>query len=168
MCKTKQTREVHSWVTRNGNNPTPKHTEFSPRRRLFLEKIGKNLKNCILTLIQEWAPAGATEEDAVLSIAKAVWRKRRVQKFLEVQLATNALNPKHPSYDEPLGLIRLVGHMTAEPEDAFEKYAAHCLRPDKIYYLRQKFPLSDFGIHFRMGAGGNKRNQFSTATRHCH
>ena len=37
-----------------------------------------------------------------------------------------------------------VGHMTAEPEDAFEKYAAHCLRPDKIYYLRQKFPLSDF------------------------
>ncbi len=95
-------------------------------------------------VILEWTPDGATEEDAVLTIAKAIWRKRRVQKFLEVQLATNALNPKHPSYDEPLGLIRLVNHMTAEPEDGFEKYAAHCLRPDKIHYLRQKFPRSDF------------------------
>ena len=59
-------------------------------------------------------------------------------------MATNALNPKHPSYDEQLGLIRLAAYMTAEPEDAFEKYAASCLRPDKIYYLRQKFRLSDF------------------------
>jgi hypothetical protein len=33
-------------------------------------------------LVEEWLPAGATEEDAVLSIAKAVWRKRRVQRFL--------------------------------------------------------------------------------------
>lgn len=38
-------------------------------------------------LAEEWMPVGATEEDAVLSIAKAVWRKRRVQKFLEDQLS---------------------------------------------------------------------------------
>jgi hypothetical protein len=41
-------------------------------------------------VIQEWAPDGVTEEDAVLSIAKAIWRKRRVQKFLEVHLAQNS------------------------------------------------------------------------------
>ena len=93
---------------------------------------------------QEWTPDGATEEDGVLTIAKGIWRKRRVQKFLEVQLANNALNPKHSSYDERLGLLRLVGHMSAEPEVAFERYAAWCLRPDKIYYLKQKFPRSDF------------------------
>ena len=58
-------------------------------------------------VIQEWAPDGATEEDAVLAIAKAIWSKRRVQKFLEVQLANNAVNPKHPSYDEQLGLFAL-------------------------------------------------------------
>ena len=36
-------------------------------------------------------PAGATEQDAVLSIAKAVWRKRRAQKFLETKLLKNML-----------------------------------------------------------------------------
>jgi hypothetical protein len=29
-------------------------------------------------LIEEWKPIGPTEEDAVLSIAKGMWRKRRV------------------------------------------------------------------------------------------
>ena len=31
--------------------------------------------------VKEWAPIGPTEEDAVLSIAKGIWRKRRLQKF---------------------------------------------------------------------------------------
>src|SRR5262249_46302446 len=37
-------------------------------------------------LIEEWAPVGPTEEDAVLSIAKGVWRKRRLQKFLHAEI----------------------------------------------------------------------------------
>ena len=37
-------------------------------------------------LIEEWAPVGPTEEDAVLSIAKGVWRKRRLQKFLHTEI----------------------------------------------------------------------------------
>jgi hypothetical protein len=37
-------------------------------------------------LIQEWAPVGPTEEDAVLSIAKGVWRKRRAQKLLQARI----------------------------------------------------------------------------------
>jgi hypothetical protein len=41
-------------------------------------------------LMEELAPAGAIEEDAVLRIAKAVWRKRRVQNFLAVQLLRNS------------------------------------------------------------------------------
>ncbi len=50
-------------------------------------------------LVEEWMPAGATEEDAVLSIAKAVWRKRRVQRFLEVQLWLDPLDPSYrPSF----------------------------------------------------------------------
>jgi hypothetical protein len=32
-------------------------------------------------LTGEWMLVGATEEEAVLGVAKAVWRKRRVQKF---------------------------------------------------------------------------------------
>jgi len=49
-------------------------------------------------------PVGATEEDAVLSIAKAVWRKRRVQKFLEAKLFYNTFDPSHPSYDQSQSL----------------------------------------------------------------
>ena len=95
-------------------------------------------------LVEEWKPAGATEEDAVLSIAKAVWRKRRVQKFLEVRLTINTLDPGHPSYRENLGLRGLAMVMEFEPETAFQEYASRYLGADKIKYLEQKFPRSNF------------------------
>jgi len=99
-------------------------------------------------LVQEWEPAGATEEDAVLSIAKAVWRKRRVQKFLQVKLTKNFLDPRHPSYNESFGLLGFLldfaAIMRTKPEVAFEEYASRWLRADIVKYLRQKFPRSDF------------------------
>jgi hypothetical protein len=95
-------------------------------------------------LIQEWTPAGATEEDAVLSIAKAIWRKRRAQKFVEIQLTKNTIDPSHPSYDESLGLIGFTAVLRTRPDVAFEEFASRCLRADKIKRLTQKFPRSDF------------------------
>ena len=95
-------------------------------------------------LVEEWAPAGATEEDAVLTIAKGVWRKRRVQNFRAVQMLNNSANPMHPSYSEILGLRVFVALMTTEPEVAFAAYAKSSLRADKINHLKQKFPRSDF------------------------
>jgi hypothetical protein len=89
-------------------------------------------------------PDGATEEDAVLSIAKAIWRKRRVQKFLEVQLAKNILNPSHASYDEELGLNIFMGCLRIRPDVAFKEYAGRCLRDDKVELLKNKFPRSDY------------------------
>jgi hypothetical protein len=35
-------------------------------------------------LVKEWAPQGPTEADAVLTLAKCIWRKARLQKFLEL------------------------------------------------------------------------------------
>jgi hypothetical protein len=96
-------------------------------------------------LIEERTPAGATEEDAVLSIAKAVWRKRRVQRFIEVQFWMNQVDPSHPSYRELLGLRGLATAMEFEPETGFHKYARRYLQADMINYLEQKFPRSDFG-----------------------
>jgi hypothetical protein len=95
-------------------------------------------------LVEEWEPAGATEQDAVLTIAKAVWRKRRSQEFIQVQLFKSSVDPKHPLFDEALGLARLAVVMTLEPETAFQKHASASLRADKINYLNQKFPRSDF------------------------
>ncbi len=95
-------------------------------------------------LIQEWAPAGATEEDAVLTIAKAIWRKRRKQNFIEIQFLNNTLNPANPSYNEELGLEFFVTAMKAQPAVPFAAYAKNFLRAHMITYLEEKFPRSDF------------------------
>jgi hypothetical protein len=95
-------------------------------------------------LVEEWLPAGATEEDAVLSIAKSVWRKRRVQRFLEVQLMNNRLDPNHPSYVESLGLIGMADAMKLLPGTGFRDYASSYLRADTIEYLERKVQRSKF------------------------
>ena len=95
-------------------------------------------------LIAEWAPDGATEEEAVLSIAKAAWRKRRVQKFLEVQIMKNRLDPNHASFDEFFGLLGFAALLQSQPDRAFDEYASRCLRPDKISSLKSKFPRSEY------------------------
>jgi hypothetical protein len=95
-------------------------------------------------LAEEWMPVGATEEDAVLSIAKAVWRKRRIQKFLEAQLLYNTFDPSHPSYDQSRSLRLFRDLILLKPEVAFQEHAANLLRPDAIRYLEQKFPRSNF------------------------
>jgi len=59
-------------------------------------------------LIEEWAPVGPTEEDAVLSIAQGVWRKRRLQKFRHAEIEMCRSNPEHPLYNEAQGLRTLL------------------------------------------------------------
>jgi hypothetical protein len=95
-------------------------------------------------LVEEWTPAGPTEEEAVLSVAKAIWRKRRVQKFIEAELMKNMLDPRHGSYDEFLGLTLFANFMAARPEVAFDLYAHRVLREVQTKYLQGKFPRGDF------------------------
>ena len=59
-------------------------------------------------LIEEWTPVGPTEEDAVLSIAKGMWRKHRAQKFLDAEIEICQFNPEHPLYDEAHRLRRFL------------------------------------------------------------
>jgi hypothetical protein len=94
-------------------------------------------------LIAEWAPNGATEEEAVLSMAKGAWRKRRVQKFIEVQITRNQLDPNHASFDETLGLRGFAALLQCQPDTAFE-YASRCLRPDKVSFFRSEFLRSKY------------------------
>src|SRR5262249_24334273 len=47
-------------------------------------------------LIEEWGPVGPTEEDAVLTIAKGIWRKRRLQKMIGAGIKSDMMtDPKH-------------------------------------------------------------------------
>ena len=96
-------------------------------------------------LIDEWKPDGATEEDAVLSIAKAVWRKRRLQKFLEVQVWRSGVNPDHHAYYEGNALRGVLFYLRLAPVDIpFEEYAAVYLRPWRLKYLKEKCPRAKF------------------------
>jgi hypothetical protein len=90
-------------------------------------------------LTKEWEPAGATEEDAVLSIAKAMWRKARLQKFLEVKMMKNLLDPNHPSYDESFALLGFAAALKEKPKTAFGEYATRALREDRIKYFNRQF-----------------------------
>ena len=94
-------------------------------------------------LVEEWAPIGPTEEDAVLDIAIGMWRKRRVQKFLEAKATAAAFDPDHPAYDEAAALRNFAIILDTVPHRAFEEYTRN-LRPDKIKHLQQKVPRSAF------------------------
>jgi hypothetical protein len=95
-------------------------------------------------LIEEWLPNGPTELDAVRSIAKAIWRKRRVQQFLRAQLAKNSIDISHPSFDDELALQVFSLSVKKDPETAFSKRADQCLRPDKRNHLKMTCPRANF------------------------
>ena len=120
-----------------------KHGIFS-RTAIVPGEDGEEFEALYSSLIQEWMPDGATEEDAVLSIAKGIWRKRRAQKFIEIRLLKNSHDPGHASHDENLGLIAFMAFLRAKPNVAFEDYAGRCLRADKIQLFKNKFPRSRF------------------------
>lgn len=94
-------------------------------------------------LIEEWQPSGPTQEEAVFALADLMWRKLRLRRFTQAKLAINARDPRNPSFDERDGLLLFTFFMRLEPETAFEKYAS-LLRADKINYLKQKFPRSNY------------------------
>jgi hypothetical protein len=126
---------------------TLKHGIFSPIL-IIPGEDPEDFKQLFLQVAEEWMPDGATERDAALCIAKAMWLKRRLQRFIEVQFTMNMADPNHPGYDEAMGLggfaalIRL-NPARLNPEAAFDEYA-RCLRPSRISYLRRKFPRSEF------------------------
>lgn len=94
-------------------------------------------------LIEEWMPVGVTEQDAVVTLATAIWSKRRAERFLEAAILKNMIDPLHPSYDEALGL-RSFARLLAHDPEAFGKYAPLCLRADKTDELSKEFPPQDF------------------------
>ena len=105
-------------------------------------------------LIEEWAPVGPTEEDAVLSIAKGVWRKRRLQKFRHAEIEIWRSDPEHPLYDAAEGLRNLLNIMEAAPildlmeaPDAFENVIMLAIESTPPYIatkLKQMCPREKF------------------------
>lgn len=93
-------------------------------------------------LVTEWKPAGPTEEDAVFSIAKGMWRKRRMQLFLKYEMLRCQVNPGHAAYDEAYALRVFLHGMAAQP-DQFD-VLIRALSAENATHLRRKFPQGDF------------------------
>jgi hypothetical protein len=120
-----------------------KHGAFSDNPAVNAEN-SQEFEDLHSDLIDEWQPSGPTEEEAVHSLAHDLWRKRRAQRFLQATLFVNTHDPSHPGFDEPFSLMAFCGIMSSEPETAFAKEASRFLRADKINYLTQKFPRSNY------------------------
>jgi hypothetical protein len=97
-------------------------------------------------LCSEWNPVGPTERDAVLSIVRCIWRKRRVQNYLVTQSLSRELDPTYPAYNEAEAVRRLATAI-GRP-DTFEGYndlLSRRLSLARINLLKEKFPQKSFG-----------------------
>ena len=117
-----------------------KHGVFAKMLILPWEDVNKFVK-LHADLVEEWKPVGPTERDAVLSIAKGVWRKRRLQCFLESKSRRHNFIPEHRAYDEAAAL-RVFSTVIGEAPDAFDRALNNALTPENADHLRRKFPRS--------------------------
>jgi len=84
---------------------------FSPREGIhFMIVLGENLAGfrfLLSELRKKWVPSGPDEEDCVLEMAKAIWWKRRYQRFLEARYSNATSDPDHKAYNEVAALDAL-------------------------------------------------------------
>ena len=73
-----------------------------------------------------------------------MWRLRRLKKSVQTELYENTFDPHHPAFDEVWGFTMFIEYLRTEPETCFDKYAKKCLRRDKINYLEEKFPQTNY------------------------
>jgi hypothetical protein len=99
---------------RNRNRNALKHGVFA-NTAILPGEDPREFEQLHSALIEEWAPVGPTEDDAVLSIAKGVWRKRRVQKLLQAEIEMCRFDPKHPAHDEAHKLSKFLQIMQSAP-----------------------------------------------------
>jgi hypothetical protein len=82
-------------------------------------------------LAEEWAPDGLLEEDAVLTIAKCIWRRRRYQRFILSKFTTKSFN--EDSYKK--GQQELIAFHKVLVEGAAEHEIRRELRPRSAHQI---------------------------------
>ncbi len=103
----------------------------------------KEFQNLQDGLIEEWSPDGTTEAELVLSMAMAIWRKRRARRFQEFRLLRKNLDPADQAYDENLALTFFKIALVTDPNNAFETCRTS-LREQKVEHLRRTYSRSKF------------------------
>jgi hypothetical protein len=94
--------------------------------------------------MDEWKPAGPSLREGVVDLADWMWKRRRLRRFIQTQLIGGMFHPSTPAFDEAWGLTAFTHYLRTEPETCFGQRASRYLLPDKINYLKQKFPRSNY------------------------
>jgi hypothetical protein len=102
----------------------------------------KEFERLLAELNDEWKAEGPSERDCVLTMAKGIWRKARVQKFLYSKMVGCTYDPKHPLFDEVRSLFSFFFIVTSAP-DKFEK-CLDCLSNEHADHLRAGFYPENF------------------------
>jgi hypothetical protein len=87
---------------------------------------------------------GPSLRHAVHCLADSMWRLRRLKKAVQTELSVNTFEPQHPAFREEWGYVMFASCLRSKPETCFEEHARKYLRADKIDYLKQKFPRSNY------------------------
>jgi hypothetical protein len=136
-----------------------KHGAFA-KTTILLGEDPAEFEELHFSLIEEWKPVGPTEEDAVLSIAQGMWRKRRAQKLLQAQIANRRFDQNDRLYDEAERIQRFLRVLDTAPFVAFVDIAPESFKPlyenlvstvlpaHQAKYLQEKCPRE----HFKSGS----------------
>ena len=120
-----------------------KHAVFALDPVLPGEDVGQ-FRELHSAFIEEWKPSGITEQEAVLSLADLMWRKRRALRLLQAKVFRDTCDPCSPTFDERRGLDFFIYSMREEPETAFQRWADTLLKTHNISYLKRKFPRANY------------------------
>ena len=115
-----------------------------PEAPLIPGEDPREYQELLAELMAEWKPSGPTLREGVVELADLRWKQRRLKKFVQTQLSLTAFDPRNPAFDQAWGLTMFIGCLLSEPETCFEQRASRYLLPDKINYLKQKFPRSNY------------------------
>jgi hypothetical protein len=94
--------------------------------------------------MDEWKSARPTFRNEVVGLADLMWKQRRLRKFIQTKLIGGTFDPRSPGFNEAWCLAAFTHCLRTEPETCFEQKASTFLRVDKIDYLKQKFPRSNY------------------------
>jgi len=104
----------------------------------------QEFEELLAELLDEYRPRGPSLRHAVHCLADSMWRLRRLKKSVQTELYENSFDPHNPAFDEVWGSLVFIHYLQTEPETCFDNHARKYLRRDKINYLEQKFPLTNY------------------------
>src|SRR6266480_7907283 len=95
-------------------------------------------------LAEEWVPDGPLEDDAVYTMAKCIWRKRRYQRFNAARNTAAKFDPDHEAYDEQESLTVFRRLLLQQTNDEGVIQLLSRLGGHLADYLRDKSPRRNF------------------------